>query len=357
MKYFITLLITLCSFCVFSQSKHEDGPFKEYHENGNLKREGFYKDNIRRAAWKEYYTRGNLKRVYLYDTKGNLTGVEKRYYQHGNLLSETNKSKSGGLLKTDYYENGNLQRVYKLVPKEKGRGFLKAGVYKEFYENGNINVESGYSKNELVGVWKKFYPTSELEWEVGYSNGYKHGMYRQFYKNGKVKIIGFHNLNLKDGEEKYFDSIGNETYELKYKKGKLKKVSKSENVVIITVPDGVIEKVPIYPGCEYKLSNLSKKNCMSTKISSFVASRFNTSFARELGLSGKQRINIIFKIDKTGNVIDIRARAKHKALEAEAIRVIALLPKMIPGFQYGKAVIVPYNLPIIFDLKIPNPKK
>jgi hypothetical protein len=51
-----------------------------------------------------------------------------------------------------------------------------------------------------------------------------------------------------------------------------------------------------------------------------------------------------------GHVFDIRARAPHKALEAEAIRVIALLPKITPGFQFGEPVIVPYSLPIIFVL-------
>jgi protein TonB len=35
-------------------------------------------------------------------------------------------------------------------------------------------------------------------------------------------------------------------------------------------------------------------------------------------------------------------------LEKEAARVINLLPKMKPGKQRGKSVIVPYSLPIIF---------
>jgi hypothetical protein len=106
----------------------------------------------------------------------------------------------------------------------------------------------------------------------------------------------------------------------------------------------------MYPGCESLLGNEAKKNCMAKEVSSFVMHKFNTTFGKDLGLSGKQNIYVIFKIDKTGHVIDIQARAKHKALEAEAIRVIALLPKMTPGFQFGKPVIVPYSMPIIFVL-------
>ena len=71
--------------------------------------------------------------------------------------------------------------------------------------------------------------------------------------------------------------------------------------------------------------------------------------ANELGLTpGKQRINVMFKIDKTGNITDIQARAPHKRLEAEAIRVVSLLPQMTPGKQRGRAVPVKYSLPITF---------
>ena len=73
--------------------------------------------------------------------------------------------------------------------------------------------------------------------------------------------------------------------------------------------------------------------------------------AGDLGLSGRQRISVIFKIDRTGSVIGVRARAPHPRLEKEAVRVINLLPKMKPGRQRGKAVIVPYSLPIIFQVQ------
>lgn len=119
----------------------------------------------------------------------------------------------------------------------------------------------------------------------------------------------------------------------------------------IEVPFAVIENVPVYPGCENEKDNNAKKNCMSEKISQFVNKKFNTELAGELGLSGRQRINVIFKIDKTGSIVGIRARAPHPGLEKEAARVIGLLPKMKPGKQRGKAVTVPYSLPIIFQVQ------
>ena len=90
---------------------------------------------------------------------------------------------------------------------------------------------------------------------------------------------------------------------------------------------------------------------MSEKITKFVQKKFNTDLAGDLGLSGRQRISVIFKIDKTGNITGIRARAPHPGLEKEAARVIGMLPKMKPGKQRGKAVTVPYSLPIIFQVQ------
>ncbi|MBD0833478.1 energy transducer TonB [Aestuariibaculum sediminum] len=119
----------------------------------------------------------------------------------------------------------------------------------------------------------------------------------------------------------------------------------------IEVPFAVIENVPVFPGCEKEKTNIDKKNCMSKKISQFVNKKFNTDLAGDLGLSGRQRINVIFKIDKTGNITGIRARAPHPGLEKEAARVINLLPKMQPGKQRGKPVTVPYSLPIIFQVQ------
>ena len=118
----------------------------------------------------------------------------------------------------------------------------------------------------------------------------------------------------------------------------------------VEVPFSVIENVPEYPGCE-KGTNTEKRKCMSAKIAKFVQRKFNTDLAGDLGLSGRQRISVIFKIDKTGNVTGVRSRAPHPRLEKEAARVINMLPKMKPGRQRGKAVVVPYSLPITFQVQ------
>ena len=123
-----------------------------------------------------------------------------------------------------------------------------------------------------------------------------------------------------------------------------------EVVEDVEVPFAVIENVPVFPGCE-RGSNADKRKCMSDKIAKFVQRKFNTDLAGDLGLSGRQRISVIFKIDKSGNVTGVRSRAPHPRLEKEAARVINMLPKMKPGRQRGKPVTVPYSLPITFQVQ------
>jgi protein TonB len=120
---------------------------------------------------------------------------------------------------------------------------------------------------------------------------------------------------------------------------------------IADVPFAVIENVPIYPGCEKKRSNAEKKKCMSEKVQKFVQKKFNTELAGDLGLEGRQRIAVQFKIDKNGDVVNVRARAPHPKLEQEALKVVKALPKMVPGRQRGTAVGVLYSLPILFQVE------
>ena len=115
----------------------------------------------------------------------------------------------------------------------------------------------------------------------------------------------------------------------------------------VEIPISVIENVPIFPGCD-KGNNAERSKCMSQEITKFVHRKFNTDLAGDLGLFGMHRISVIFKINKNGDVTDVRARATHPKLKAEAIRVVNMLPKMKPGIHKGKAVVVPYSMPINF---------
>lgn len=132
----------------------------------------------------------------------------------------------------------------------------------------------------------------------------------------------------------------------------IEEIEEVEEEEIADVPFAVIENVPIYPGCENAGNNDAKKKCMSEKVMKFVQKKFDNELANDLGLdAGRQRISVQFKIDRKGNVVNVRARAPHPRLEQEAIKVVKSLPKMTPGKQRGKAVGVLYALPIVFQVE------
>lgn len=131
----------------------------------------------------------------------------------------------------------------------------------------------------------------------------------------------------------------------------------SDVIETIEVPDDVpvhfiaVEHVPIYPGCEDLKGNLERRACMEDKLKTLIKRKFDADMAADLGLTGKQRISVQFKIDKQGQVTEIKTRAPHPKLGKEAERVINKIPKMKPGLQRDKPVEVIYQLPILFQVQ------
>lgn len=119
----------------------------------------------------------------------------------------------------------------------------------------------------------------------------------------------------------------------------------------VNIPVNFVQKVPVYPGCEKYKDNEDLRNCLNDKINKLIQRKFNTNLANDYGFSGMQKIDVAFKIDKTGRVSDIQTRSPHPKLDKEAERVINLLPIMTPAKQNDKNVGVIYNLPIKFQVQ------
>lgn len=233
-----------------------------------------------------------------------------------------------------------------------------------------LEVEANYFENELSGEWKHYNNIGNLEWIVTYTDGYRNGVYQQFHSNGKIKVEGTIIKEKKQGIEMRYDENQTLVWKGYYNKDefsdvwlrydaegeKVEKVRIRKDPSILNleptkVPDGVLQKIPVYPGCEEVFGNRERKKCINVAVSKFVASNFDTDLANELGLYGRQRIILNFKIDKEGKVTEAKARARYPALEEEAIRVINLLPQVTPGEQKGVPAVIPFTLPIIFAVQ------
>lgn len=126
----------------------------------------------------------------------------------------------------------------------------------------------------------------------------------------------------------------------------------AEVVEDLDIPFSVIEDVPIFPGCESEKSKGSKalRDCFQTMMFKHINKNFRyPEISQEMGVQGKVYVN--FVIQKDGSIGSVKMRGPDKNLEAEAARIIAKLPKMTPGKQRGRAVRVPFSIPITFKLQ------
>ncbi|WP_324023973.1 energy transducer TonB [Maribacter sp. BPC-D8] len=113
------------------------------------------------------------------------------------------------------------------------------------------------------------------------------------------------------------------------------------------VPFAVVDEVPIFPGCEDADDN---RACFNEKMQQHIGKYFNyPKAARDANIEG--RVSAMFLITSEGAIENIKMRGPDKLLEDEVERIIKRLPKMIPGKQSGKAVNVPFSIPVNFKLK------
>lgn len=205
--------------------------------------------------------------------------------------------------------------------------------------NGDETTDGKYLDLE---TGKTFVGTS-LEGKVVPLKDYTDKELEQYRKAESIEnsIIKFSVVIDKNGDRVHFLKMTKNADT--YKKGR--KYEKGEDI-----PFSIIDEVPIFPGCEGTIEEL--RNCLQEQITRHVSENFNSKIADSLDLKpGVKRIFVMFRIDKEGNITKVQSRAPHKRLQSEAIRVINLLPKMIPGKHEGDSVGVKYSLPIAFRVE------
>ena len=100
----------------------------------------------------------------------------------------------------------------------------------------------------------------------------------------------------------------------------------------------VVDVMPQYPGGDRELLKFIAQSI-----------KYPTD-AQEAGVQG--RVICSFVVDKKGNIVEPKIiRGIDPSLDAEALRVIGMMPRWTPGRQNGKAVRVLYTVPITFRLQ------
>ncbi|MCU0359283.1 MAG: hypothetical protein MUF75_00990 [Bacteroidia bacterium] len=187
------------------------GVWNEYHNTGEFKAKGNYKEGFRTGEWEFYYASGKLEQKGKYDKKGRMQGAWKWYYENGAILREefyVNGKREGEL--KDYNEDGSITLVGEYID-DKKEG-LWTYETKEYLEIGK------YSNDEPDSLWKTYYmPGKSRRFEGAFLAGDPEGIHVAYFPNGQKMYLGKYVGGMKDGDWKYFDELGTNFLTITYK--------------------------------------------------------------------------------------------------------------------------------------------
>jgi protein TonB len=110
------------------------------------------------------------------------------------------------------------------------------------------------------------------------------------------------------------------------------------------VPISIVEVPPIYPGCAG--SREESINCLMEKIKE----KFTKSFVFPSTLEKKeQKVFVSFKVSIEGVVTFTVIRSQHKDIDEQVKKVFSDLPRLFPGTQRNKPVVVSFLVPFILN--------
>jgi antitoxin component YwqK of YwqJK toxin-antitoxin module len=211
-----------------TMSNEKDGQWYYFNEDGSLSSMAFYKNGSLEGPYGEYHENGQAKLICTY-VNNKQSGLSKSYYEDGTLREEvTHKDgkKTGKMTQyfpnkkpslvaifvddsplgafTDYHENGNKKRVGTL------NGGTMTGSWKHYFENGKLEKEETRNdQGQLNGTVKGYFDNGTLKYASAYTNGVENcPAYKEYYVNGKIKMEGAVVDGKEAGTWKYYSETG-----------------------------------------------------------------------------------------------------------------------------------------------------
>jgi antitoxin component YwqK of YwqJK toxin-antitoxin module len=177
---FITFLIfSTLSSCSSQSKKSDDTFYEEFHENGKLKFKVQLVNGKKEGVGKTYFDNGDLKIESHY--KNDVLNGSYIQHFHGRIIKEVT------------YQNDTLN-----------------GYSKHYYPNEKLREEGNYKSGLSDGVWKEYQEDGWLFYENTYVKGEKKGAYIRYLPNGQIEIKGNWLNRMLDSSHTYYDN--NEPY-------------------------------------------------------------------------------------------------------------------------------------------------
>lgn len=229
-------------------------------------------------------------------------------YENGFLNSCGKDQAEAYEVNDDYNPNIHTHTVRYL---QSDAQMIEYEVYDQEFKNNGDNVSATIPTSH--GKCTEWYLSGEKRVECTYKNNKLDGNFTVFYRNGKVKRAE----KWKQGEwisGECFDEEGNKTDYCSYQ----------ERASFV----GGLPALYKYLGETVKYPDLAQKN----------------------GVTGI--VYIKFVVNKDGTISDVSvARGVHPDLDAEALRVVKIMPSWKPGRFEGRLVSMEFTLPVRFSFK------
>jgi antitoxin component YwqK of YwqJK toxin-antitoxin module len=229
------------------------GPIEVYHENGQLRFKGNYKDGKREGPFESYHDNGQLDiKVNFKDDKQE--GPEVGYSDNGKLCSEGNykEGKPDGFFEfycpkgREYYKDGEGTVLLFLKPDriverngityEVNKTTPFYGTIRYYHENilndltsafggekekPRIRVEKTFINGQLEGPHRYYFFDGKLSRKENYKDGKEDGLAESYFQNGRLSYFTNYKDGKKDGLEHLYFKNGQLKEEGNYKDGKL----------------------------------------------------------------------------------------------------------------------------------------
>jgi antitoxin component YwqK of YwqJK toxin-antitoxin module len=202
----------------------KQGRWCSFYENGNLKSEVTYRDDLRNGYLKEYAENGDLLKIAKYADDVIQTEaaeiqkleVQNEYYPDGKVkVSALFRNGIPEGVKREYSADGMVEKAY--LYKNGiiiGEGIVKDdgnrdGPWKDFYPDGSLKAEGNYDNGKQVGEWKYYHANGTIEQAGKFSKqGKFQGTWKWFFDNGQLLKEEKYLNGVRDGLSTEYDETG-----------------------------------------------------------------------------------------------------------------------------------------------------
>ncbi len=257
-----------------------------------------------------------------------------KYYRVVSLDSEV----SPYFIVEDYYMSDSLYRQSLMSHVDPVSQYydVQEGNGTWYYESGIKEKQASFVNGKLVDLCRTWTTEGAIKDSIYYSNGKPDGESVVFFSNGKIRTTCVYAKGQKNGLLKRYWPSGQLRREEMYHSDVMD-WGKCYDSTGHEIPYFIADAPPEYPGGEDEMMAFLGRNIHYPPM------------ARDNDIQGQ--VIIQFVVNTDGRLSNYKVvRPVSPILEAEALRVVKLMPNWKPGKEEGEWSNIIYNLPIHFTV-------